>query len=83
MPNWATSMPNGQLKCLTGQQKCLYWQYVAQYLLPKKWRCKHQHNSMGIFPPIKNANIKAFIKLTHGSEFNCWAEIHNFQKLLK
>ena len=45
MPKWATKMSKWAthvillrtLSIIKTQHKCLYWQHVAQYLLPKKW----------------------------------------------
>ena len=41
--SWIYKHQNGRLKHQYRQQKCLYWQYDAQYLLPKKQNFKCQN----------------------------------------
>ena len=69
--NLALKCQNGRLKCQNGQQKCLNWQNVAQYLWPKNWHFYRQNLFFGIFTPLTNAGIKAFVKLTPGKRYFC------------
>ena len=64
--NLALKPQNGLLKIQNGQQKCLNWQHVVQYLLPQKMLFLMPKYIFGVFTPIKNAGVKAFMKLTSG-----------------
>ena len=50
---------NLSLKMPKWTTKCSNWQHVA-----KKWPFKRQNIFFGVFTDIRNAGVKAFMKLT-------------------